>query len=290
MLNPKSALVGAEIYTIRFLERKGRNDRAALGIPLSAHLSRRSGLLFQPDSPGNLLAKAFWPEKPPLNIQQNLIAGVLTLIPLAAVWFVLKLILDALSYFGSPWAAWVTATMEPLLPKAVSDLLTSPMFLYVVGTAFALFVIYLVGSLATRVIGQQLLGGFETLLERVPFVHMIYSSTKKVVAALQPKSENVQRVVLIDFPNADMRAIGFAMRTFTETTTGRELTAVFVPTAPNPTSGYLEIVPTEKVIPVDMTADQAMAMIVSGGVVGPEKLTFLHRQPSTPLELPMTGT
>ncbi|NOT41511.1 MAG: DUF502 domain-containing protein [Alphaproteobacteria bacterium] len=225
-----------------------------------------------------------------MNIQQNLIAGVLTLLPLAAVWFVLKLILDALSYFGSPWASWVTGQIEPLLPTILADLLTSPLFLYVVGTAFALFVIYLVGSLATRVIGQQLLESFEGLLERLPFVHMIYSSTKKVVAALQPKSGNVQRVVLIDFPNADMRAIGFAMRTFTETSTGRELTAVFVPTAPNPTSGYLEIVPTEKVIPLDMTADQAMAMIVSGGVVGPDKLTFLHRPPPATTELPMTGT
>jgi uncharacterized membrane protein len=205
------------------------------------------------------------------NIQQNLIAGVLTLLPLAAVWFILKLILDALSYIGSPWATWVTAQTEPFLPKPVYDLLASPLFLYVVATAFALFIIYLVGSLATRMIGQQLLSGFETLLERVPFVHMIYSSTKKVISALQPKAENVQRVVLIDFPNADMRAIGFAMRTFTETSTGRELTAVFVPTAPNPTSGYLEIVPSEKVIPVDMTADQAMAMM------GPDKLTFLHK-------------
>jgi uncharacterized membrane protein len=112
---------------------------------------------------------------------------------------------------------------------------------------------------------------------------MIYSSTKKVISVLQTKQDNVQRVVLIDFPNADMRAIGFAMRTFHETTTGQELTAVFVPTAPNPTSGYLEIVPTANLIPVDMTADQAMAMIVSGGVVGPEKITFLHKLTTSPL-------
>lgn len=212
-----------------------------------------------------------------MHIQQNLIAGVLTILPLAAVWFVLKLIFDALSYFGSPWAEWASNQVGPMMPGVLHDAFGSEIFLYIAGTAFALFVLYLVGALATRVLGQQLLGSFEQLLERVPFVHMIYTSTKKVIAALQPKSGNVQRVVLIDFPNADMRALGFAMRTFTETTTGRELTAVFVPTAPNPTSGYLEIVPTEKVIPVDMTADQAMAMIVSGGVVGPDKLTFIHR-------------
>lgn len=226
-----------------------------------------------------------------MSIQQNLIAGVLTILPLAAVWFVLKLIFDALSYFGSPWATWTADQLRPVLPSPVASVLLSEFFLYVTGTAFALFVLYLIGALATRVLGQQLLDSFEGLLERVPFVHMIYSSTKKVITALQPRAENVQRVVLIDFPNNDMRAIGFAMRTFTETTTGKELTAVFVPTAPNPTSGYLEIVPSEKVIAVDLTADQAMAMIISGGVVGPDKLTYVHRPPSErPAELPLTGT
>lgn len=225
-----------------------------------------------------------------MNIQQNLIAGVLTILPLAAVWFVLKLIFDALSYFGSPWATWTSEQFGPMLPAPLAAVLGNPLFLYVVGTAFALLVLYLVGALAARVVGQQLLQGVEQLLEKVPFVHMIYSSTKKVITALQPKAENVQRVVLIDFPNADMRAIGFAMRTFTETTTGRELTAVFVPTAPNPTSGYLEIVPSDRVIAVDMSADQAMAMIISGGVVGPDTITYTHRPDMKPAELPRTGT
>jgi uncharacterized membrane protein len=214
-----------------------------------------------------------------LNIQQNLIAGVLTILPLTAVWFVLKVIFDALSYFGSPWATWTADRLGPILPAPLSAIFGNPVFLYLIATIFALGVLYLIGSLATRVIGQQLLQGFEGLLEKVPFVHMIYSSTKQVINALQPKAESPQRVVLIDFPSSDMRAIGFAMRTFTETTSGQELTAVFVPTAPNPTSGYLEIVPSDKVIAVDMTADQAMAMIISGGVVGPDTLTYTHHKP-----------
>lgn len=216
-------------------------------------------------------------ERHTLHLQQKFIAGILTLLPLAAVWVVLKLIIDALSYFGSPWVSWTASTLEPFLPAQVYSVLSSEIFLYVIGTIFTLGVILVVGTLASRVIGQQLLEAFENMLTKVPFVHMIYSSTKKVISALQTKQENVQRVVLIDFPNADMRAIGFAMRTFHETTTGQELTAVFVPTAPNPTSGYLEIVPSANVIPIDMTAEQAMAMIVSGGVVGPDKITFLHK-------------
>jgi uncharacterized membrane protein len=218
-----------------------------------------------------------------LHIQQKFIAGILTLLPLAAVWVVLKLIIDALSYFGSPWVSWTAATLGPFLPSQLASILSSDAFLYVIGTIFTLGVIFIVGTLTTRVIGQQLLEAFEEMLKKVPFVYMIYSSTKKVISALQTKQDNTQRVCLVDFPNSDMRAIGFAMRTFHETTTGKELTAVFVPTAPNPTSGYLEIVPSDNVIPIDMTAEQAMAMIVSGGVVGPDKITFLHKPPSQPL-------
>jgi len=225
-----------------------------------------------------------------LNIQQNLITGVLAILPLTAVWFVLKVIFDALSYFGSPWATWTAVQLGPILPAPLAAVFGNAVFLYVVGTAFALVVLYLVGALATRVIGQQILTGFESLLAKVPFVHMIYSSTKQVINALQPKAESPQRVVLIDFPSSDMRAIGFAMRTFRETTSGQELTAVFVPTAPNPTSGYLEIVPSEKVIAVDMTADQAMAMIISGGVVGPDTLTYTHRTLDKPAALPPAAT
>lgn len=218
-----------------------------------------------------------------MHIQQKFIAGILTLLPLAAVWVVLKLIIDALSYFGSPWVSWTAATLGPFLPSQLASILSSDAFLYVIGTIFTLGVIFVVGTLTTRVIGQQLLESFEEMLKKVPFVYMIYSSTKKVISALQTKQDNAQRVCLVDFPNSDMRAIGFAMRTFHETTTGKELTAVFVPTAPNPTSGYLEIVPSDNVIPIDMTAEQAMAMIVSGGVVGPDKITFLHKPPSQPL-------
>jgi uncharacterized membrane protein len=195
----------------------------------------------------------------------------------------MKLIIDALSYFGSPWVSWTAATVGPFLPAQVSAILTSEAFLYIIGTIFTLGMILAVGALTTRVVGQQLLEAFEEMLKKVPFVHMIYSSTKKIISALQVKQDNAQRVCLVDFPNSDMRAIGFAMRTFHETTTGQELTAVFVPTAPNPTSGYLEIVPSDNVIPIDLTPEQAMAMIVSGGVVGPDKITFLHKPPSQPL-------
>ena len=71
-----------------------------------------------------------------------------------------------------------------------------------------------------------------------------------------------------------MKSIGFVTRVIREQGTGRELAAVYVPTTPNPTSGYLEIVPMEKITPTDWNVDQAMSFIISGGAVAPDSIPF----------------
>jgi len=71
-----------------------------------------------------------------------------------------------------------------------------------------------------------------------------------------------------------MKSVGFVTRVIREAGTGRELAAVYVPTTPNPTSGYLEIVPLEKITPTDWTVDQAMSFIISGGAVAPDTIPF----------------
>ena len=83
-----------------------------------------------------------------------------------------------------------------------------------------------------------------------------------------------QRVVLIDFPQAGMKTLGFVMRTFPDATSGETLASVYVPTALNPTCGYLQIVPWSKLVPTDISPDQAMTMVISGGAVMPERLTL----------------
>jgi uncharacterized membrane protein len=134
--------------------------------------------------------------------------------------------------------------------------------------------ILLAGWLARRVIGQRLLGWFEALIARIPLANTIYGSARKLLDILQTKPDGTQRVVLIDFPHAEMKTLGFVTRVMREAGTGRELAAVYVPTTPNPTSGYLEIVPMEKITPTDWNVDQAMSFIISGGAVAPESIPF----------------
>src|SRR5690606_4731348 len=134
--------------------------------------------------------------------------------------------------------------------------------------------IYLLGALANRVIGKRLLAAVDRLIERIPLVQSIYGGTKKLLAVLQTRPEGTQRVVLIDFPHQGMKAVGFVTRTIRDAGSGREIAMVYVPTTPNPTSGYLEAVPVESLIPTDWTVDQAMALIISGGAVAPDSVRF----------------
>jgi uncharacterized membrane protein len=124
------------------------------------------------------------------------------------------------------------------------------------------------------VIGQRALRAFEALIDRIPLARTVYGSARQLLDLLQTKPDGTQRVVLIDFPHRDMKSVGLVTRVIREQGTGRELAAVYVPTTPNPTSGYLEIVPVELLTPTDWTVDQAMSFIISGGAVAPESVPF----------------
>jgi uncharacterized membrane protein len=142
------------------------------------------------------------------------------------------------------------------------------------GLLSTLAVIIAAGVLARRVVGQRALAWFESLVARVPLVNTVYGSARKLLDLLQTKPGNTQRVVLIDFPHPDMKSIGLVTRTLTDAKTGQELAAVYVPTTPNPTSGYLEIVPVALLTPIDWSVDEAVAFVISGGAVSRENIRF----------------
>ncbi len=207
------------------------------------------------------------------TIQSNLIAGVLTIIPLIVVWFVLDFIFDFLSSVGSPVASGISMFIDDRMPQA-APLLDNHTFRWLVAVAMSLLLLYGVGSIASRMAGKKLIAAFEGLIARIPLVESVYSASKKLVNVLQQSPDGGARVVLVEFPHPGMRAIGLVMRTFRDSATGQELAVVFVPTAPNPTGGYLTFLPVERLIPTGMSMDQAMAMIVSGGAVAPDKFSL----------------
>ena len=111
-------------------------------------------------------------------------------------------------------------------------------------------------------------------MNSVPVVQTIYGSTRKLIQSLQQEPTQIQRVVLIEFPSPGMKAVGFVTHVLRDEGTGEELAAVYVPTTPNPTSGYLEIMPIGGVTATDWSVDEAMTFIISGGVVSPDHIHF----------------
>ena len=111
---------------------------------------------------------------------------------------------------------------------------------------------------------------FDGVMHRIPVVKKIYGSTQQLLATLRQEPGTAQRVVLIEFPSPGMQAVGFVTRTLPDPRTGKELAAVYVPTTPNPTSGYLELVPVDNIVSTDWSMDEAMTFIISGGAVAPK--------------------
>ena len=201
------------------------------------------------------------------------LTGLLTLLPIWLVWIVFKFVFVLLSGLSTPVVAPVLAALAAAQPRALGWLVQG-WVQFAIALAATLGFVLVVGALARWVIGQRLLKGFEALIDRIPLARTVYGSARKLLDLLQTRPDGTQRVVLIDFPHRDMKSVGFVTRVLKDERTGEDLAAVYVPTTPNPTSGYLEIVPVAQLTPTTWTVDEAMAFIISGGAVSPERVPF----------------
>ncbi|MGD2083228.1 MAG: DUF502 domain-containing protein [Chromatiales bacterium] len=217
--------------------------------------------------------------------RRYLVSGILTAVPLWVTWVLFDFVLRQLSRLGRPWVAGISRNLQDRHPF-VADLLIHPWFHNALAVLITLAALYLLGWAVSRVVGRRILDGFESLLARVPVITTVYGGVKKLVTALQQQPKGVQRVVLIDFPHRDMKAVGLVTRTFSDDRTGEALAAVYVPTTPNPTNGYVEIVPVESLTSTNWSIDEAMNFVISGGAVAPERIQY-HSE--APTDLPPEG-
>jgi uncharacterized membrane protein len=148
-----------------------------------------------------------------------------------------------------------------------------------------LVVLYVVGRVTSQVVGRQALRVFEATLNRLPFVAKIYNSVRKLIDTMMAKDDSVQRVVLVEFPMPGQRSLGFLTRTLVDSSNGQVLAAVLLPNAINPMSGLLQIMPIDRVQETNLTMEQAMSMLMTGGTVGPEEILFTR---PVALEPPVT--
>jgi uncharacterized membrane protein len=209
------------------------------------------------------------------HIGRYVLIGSLTVTPLLVTWLAFDFLLKLLAQMGTPLLRATARAVRPFSDTLASWLLDSS-FQQAVAALLTIASLYGIGLLASFVIGKKVIELYEDILARLPLVQTIYGATKRVLLSLSQPPVTGQRVVLINFPSSEMKAIGFITKIIRDTETGKELAAVYVPTSPNPTSGYIEIVPMEDVVMTDWSTEEAMTFVVTGGTNAPENLRFYN--------------
>lgn len=206
------------------------------------------------------------------GITRHIITGVLTVIPLFVTVWIVWFVVDFLIWLGRPGTFALSGMLRPSAPE-FADLLLETWFQSAVALLLAIVFLFLLGRTANAVVGRRVLQAFDRIVEAVPLARTIYSATQTLIRSLGGDGKPTgQRVVLIEFPSENMRAVGIVTRVFPPSEHNPELAAVYVPTTPNPTSGFVELVPTARLAWLDWTKNDAMAFIVSGGAMVPENL------------------
>jgi uncharacterized membrane protein len=196
-------------------------------------------------------------------LRNAFLSGVLVLAPLVVTIWAFTKIIDVVGGTFRP-------LYEHLLPESLQSL---PLLWDLVATLVVLMLVTLLGYLSHYFFGKFLLGIVERFVQNIPGIGAVYHSVKQIVTTFGSERKNlVNKVVLVQFPRAGCWTIGFLTnRTQGEAQSraGTEMLTVFVPTTPNPTSGFLLILPRHEVVELEMSVGEGMRMIISGGAVVP---------------------
>jgi len=164
-------------------------------------------------------------------------------------------------------------TVDSILGTALADVVLPDYYFPGLGILTLVLLIFFTGILATNFLGRRMVIRWEEFLDRVPIVRGIYATLKSMMDILSFKQrEKYDKVVMIQFPKDGHYCLAFVTgetREEVQALAPEPLVHVFVPTSPNPTSGYFLLVPEREIVPVDMGVEEAMKLIVSGGFYSP---------------------
>jgi uncharacterized membrane protein len=203
------------------------------------------------------------------------IAGVVFFAPIGiTIWAIVSIVI------------WLDNLILPRVLKLVIPGLEEPPPLPLVGMLFTFFVIILLGVIARHFLGGEFTRAWERLLGRVPVARNIYSGVKQLFEAIFSPGQRSQfnRVVLVEYPRKGIYALAFttgAARGVVQEATEKQMLNCFLPTTPNPTSGFYLLVPEEEVVDTDMSVEDAFKLVMSAGLVVPDSVDG-ESAPKTP--------
>jgi uncharacterized membrane protein len=218
----------------------------------------------------------------PRSFRGRIITGLILIMPLALTAMIIRYVYNSALAIGVKlvyWSSWVLFRgfgVGTESPRAI-DPANAAWYEITIAVVITVLMLYMLGWLGSNVVGRRLIEVFEALLGRIPLVDTIYSAIKRFIGSLSGVGDGpqkAQKVVLIEFPAPPLKAIGFVTGFTTDRNSGLRLATVYLPTAINPTSGYMEFVPVENLIETDLTPAQAMSIILSGGANSPPHMTL----------------
>ncbi len=202
------------------------------------------------------------------NIRNKLLTGFLVILPIYVTIFVVKFLFR-----------FIGAKLLPIVNRLVKhdlqlpDTVVNPL-LITVGIFLTFALVYFTGLFASNFLGRWIIKLYERIIHSTPVVKSIYSSSKQVASTFSAStSSSFKRVAIVEYPRPGMSVIGFVTGSMTNKR-GTSLTSVFIPTTPNPTSGFLVYVKKEDVMDTNMTIEKAIKLVISGGILVPEDLDF----------------
>ena len=201
------------------------------------------------------------------NTRRKLITGLLVVLPIFVTFFVIRFLFTMIG-----------GILSPVVVRAVGFFGFSPNSkideFVITSVAFVLtFVaLYSIGVIATNFLGKFIISFYESILHNVPIIKNVYTSSKKLIEIISlPSTQSFKRVVIVEYPRVGMKAFAFVTGGI-KTEDGTELASIFIPTTPNPTSGFLIYLPEQDIEETDLSIEEGMKLIVSGGILVPDRM------------------
>ena len=186
---------------------------------------------------------------------KKILTGIAAIIPLGVTIFVLKFVFII-----------TDGILKPLINKYY------PLEIPGMGFILVILILYFLGLFSANILGKKILVQFEKLLMKIPVVKSVYNVAKQIVESLSlPGKQAFQRVVLVNFLGTELKSLGFVTGSSLDKNNEKWL-HIFIPTTPNPTAGFIELVREDQVEDTKLSVEEGLKMILSGGVISPGKI------------------
>ena len=201
------------------------------------------------------------------TIKKSFLAGIIVIIPIGLTVYVLRAVFDMSLAVGGKIAEPLKKIVDDAFPGF--DLVAS-----ISGLLLVIFTLIIIGFLARNVVGRRVVKWIDNLFKQIPLISMVYTTTKQIIESFSGGRENsFSKVVFVEYPRKGVWTLGFVTKE-TKNDNNQKFYNLFVPTTPNPTSGFFLIIPIDDVKETDMNVEEGFQMIVSSGMVSGDKTPF----------------